>query len=201
MTPIAFRQMLEELDPRAAAEYSTLNHHVTGVNYLCLHRSERMTVKIYFIDAVLVGRKPGEYLVTPHTHRYAFESTVLAGEIEHIRFVEGDYWDGSEPYDRFIYLPENRARIAAGSPCLAVRDRQTHTAGSSYWNSTRDIHTLAVSPRPTVLGLVQLGDTEKQSSVYLMPGVEMKYPKSYTPTTTQTEYLRRLALDQMDRNA
>ena len=200
MTPIAFRQMLEELDPRAAAEHSTLNHHVNGMNYLCLHRSERMTVKIYFIDAVLVSRKPGDYLVTPHTHRYAFESTVLAGEIEHVRLAENTCDEG-DPYERFIYLPENRNRIEAGSLHLVETERETHTAGSTYWNDTRDIHTLAVSSRPTLLGLVQFSDTVRNSVVYLKPGAEMKYPKAYTPSTTQAEYLRRLALEQMDSNA
>ncbi|MEX3764424.1 hypothetical protein [Paraburkholderia phenoliruptrix] len=200
MTPQSFRQLLEELDPRVAAQYSTINHHVDGMQYLCLHRSPRLTVKLYLIDPALIDRQPGEFLVTPHTHRYAFESTVLAGSLDHVRFVESSAHDDGEAYDRFVYLPETRARLEAGSTRLAVRERHTYGVGASYWNDVRDIHTLAISDRLTVLGLTQFADTERNSIVYVKPGAEMKYPAAHTPTTAPTDLMRRLALDAMDRN-
>jgi hypothetical protein len=68
--------MLIELDHIAAAQNSVINHHVEGMEYLCLHRSDKLTVKLYFIDPERMRQQvPGTYLVTPHTHRYSFEST------------------------------------------------------------------------------------------------------------------------------
>ena len=41
-----FAQMLREVSPAEAMPHSVINHHVNGMDYLCLHRSDKLTVKL-----------------------------------------------------------------------------------------------------------------------------------------------------------
>ncbi|MFD1558334.1 hypothetical protein ACFSHT_22335 [Paraburkholderia silviterrae] len=185
-----FETLLLELDPVEMRLHSVRNHHVNGLDYLCLHRSDKMTVKLYFIDPETIPRTPGEFLVTPHTHRYAFESTVLSGCIYHLRFeeCEGNYWHRSR------YVPEIRACEFESDTGLRVVDKEIHEVGSEYWVDVSEIHTLIASSRPTLLGLVQYSDTRSTSQVYVAKEKEMIYPASRKPTIEETRALRDIAL-------
>lgn len=191
-----FRTMLLELEPAQAAENSVLNHHVAGMDYLCLHRSDKLTVKLYFINPERIAARPGEFLVTPHTHRYSFESTVLSGKLIHDLFHE---YEG-RTFERFTYEPETRTRIARGCCDFGLRSAGIYEAGGSYWVSTEDIHTLLVPAAPVLLGLVQFADTAKTSTVYVRQGSEMKYPESRKPTSLEVIALRNLAFQMMSKS-
>jgi len=194
MNSTSFIRLLDELDCEAAAQHSVLNHHVDGMDYLCLHRSPKLTMKLYFIDTARMFRQvPNTYLVTPHTHRYAFKSTVLAGRLIHARFCEAS----GAGYDRFQYSPEDRSLIDIGAVGLGVPALELHEAGSSYWCSTTDIHTLVVPAGPVLLGLVQFSDTTERSTVYLRKGSRMDYPESRKPTVDEALSLRNHALEMM----
>jgi hypothetical protein len=189
-----FERLLCELDFATAAAHSVLNHHVDGMDYLCLHRSDALTVKLYFIDpARMHMQAPNTYLVTPHTHRYSFESTVLAGTLAHVRFREV----AGDAFDRFDYAPEDRSRIDIGRVSLNTHF-ESHSAGSGYWCNTDDIHTLIVPSAPVLLGLIQLGDRAKRSTVYVRRGEDMRYPESRVPTKEQAHALRDKALEMME---
>lgn len=195
MNSNCFKRLLIELDHSAAAEHSVINHHVEGMEYLCLHRSERLTVKLYFIDPYRMRQQvPDTYLVTPHTHRYSFESTVLAGRLIHARFKEVY----GESYDRFEYAPETRAKTDIGASGLETADLELHESGGSYWCGTSDIHTLVVPHVPVLLGLVQFGDIVTKSTVYLCKGSRMDYPQSRKPTADEALALRNRALEMME---
>lgn len=194
MNANCFKRLLIELDHVAAAKHSIINHHVDGVEYLCLHRSDKLTVKLYFIDPTNIARPENSYLVTPHTHRYSFESTVLAGQLQHLTFRQcaGSGYDVSE------YSPEFRLRTGIGECDLEVRGRDLHKAGSDYWCGTSDIHTLIVPDDPVLLGLVQFGDITEKSTVYLRKGAMMNYPESRKPTADEVLALRNRALEMME---
>ena len=196
MNANCFKRLLIELDHAAAAENSVINHHVDGVEYLCLHRSEKLTVKLYFIDPTNIARPENAYLVTPHTHRYSFESTVLAGHLIHARFREVHGND----YDRFNYAPETKTKTDIGAAGLETADLEMHLAGSSYWCGTSDIHTLVVPHAPVLLGLVQFGDIVTQSTVYLRKGSRMDYPESRKPTPDEALVMRNRALEMMEQS-
>jgi hypothetical protein len=189
-----FKRLLIELDHVAAAQNSVINHHVEGMEYLCLHRSEKLTVKLYFIDPTNIARPENSYLVTPHTHRYSFESTVLAGRLQHLTFRQctGSRYDVSE------YSPETRSRSELGECDLEIRSRDVHGVDSSYWCGTSDIHTLIVPDDPVLLGLVQFSDITAKSTVYLRKGSRMDYPQSRKPTADEALSLRNRALEMLE---
>lgn len=193
----SFFQMLKELNPQEIAAHSVLNHHVEGMNYLCLHRSPKLTVKLYFIDPARIDKTPGSMLVTPHTHRYAFESTVLTGQLIHETFREGVDSD----HDRFVYAPETKMRLGTGSVGLWQRSVNTHIARTntdSYWVDTDEIHNLIVPDRPVLLGLVQFADVLPTSTVYLRKGTEMVFPQSRETSPVEAWALRNQALKMME---
>jgi len=194
MNANCFKRLLIELDHTAAAEHSIVNHHVDGMEYLCLHRSDKLTVKLYFIDPTNVARPENAYLVTPHTHRYSFESTVLVGRLQHLTFGQctGSRYDVSE------YSPETRTRSSLGECDLEIRSRDLHGVGSDYWCGISDIHTLIVPNDPVLLGLVQFGDAAETSTVYLRKGARMDYPQSRKPTADEALNLRNRALEMME---
>jgi hypothetical protein len=185
-----FETLLREMNPEQMAQVSVRNHHVFGLDYLCLHRSPKMTVKLYFIDPARLNQKPGEYLVTPHTHRYAFESTVLSGKLAHVRFHEV----AGSAFERAEYSPEGRSREACGDTGLYARLEIHHGPMSSYWCSDTDIHTLLVPDRMVLLGLVQFGDTRLKSTVYIKKGGSMDFPQSRAMRPAEAEGLRLQAL-------
>jgi hypothetical protein len=193
-----FKQLLLDLNPQTVAEHSSFSHHVRGMDYLCLHRSDKLTVKLYFIDPARLTARAGEALVTPHTHRYPFESTVLAGALIHKTFFEED---GECQFDKFAYEPESRMRVAMGSRRLLTFEALTHQPDEnpSYWVDTSMIHTLIVPQEPVLLGLVQFADTAPTSNVYIRKGSEMKFVEQQTPTPIGAWNMRNKALEMMER--
>lgn len=184
-----FKTLLHEMEPEKMAQYSVRNHHVNGLDYLCLHRSEKLTVKLYFIDPDLLPVAKEQFLVTPHTHRYAFESTVLRGNLMHVRFTERP----GDEYDRALYAPETRTRAARGTVDLKPQ-YESHKPGHTYWCSTSDIHTLLVPEEIVLLGLVQFADTCADSTVYVRKGRDMAFPLSRPMVPVEAELLRGYAL-------
>jgi hypothetical protein len=197
-----FKQLLLDLNPQTVAEHSSFNHHVHGMDYLCLHRSDKLTVKLYFIDPARLTARAGEALLVPHTHRYAFESTVLAGSLTHLLFEERLPTDGNViECERWTYQPEGRIRTGGMAKHIRQWNIQTHRShhSPSYWVDTEMIHTLIVPQEPVLLGLVQFADTAPTSNVYIRKGSEMKFVESQTPTPIGAWNMRNKALEMMER--
>lgn len=186
-----FAAMLCEADPNALAQHSVLNHHANGMDYLCLHRTPELTVKVYLIE------KPENandgYLINPHTHCYDFGTVVLSGALEHIRFEQGLKSFSRPPsHDCFAYERGKDPQKLAEA-WLNARP-EFHSVKDTYWVNTREVHTLRMledRKGPVVLGLVQLSDKRATSRLYLEPGSEFRRPDSRVPTVA--EYQERAA--------
>jgi hypothetical protein len=181
-----FKFMLNQVDPLEMQEFSSLNHHVEGMDYLCLHRSKKLTVKLYLIED---PQNPNSgFLVNPHSHRYAFGSRVLHGKLDHLRFHPYTGQDWIE----HSYDPENKTMSANGETRLLI-ERETHRRDSSYFVNENEIHTLQMYPGkgPVLLGLVQLQDTREKSELYI-PAVnnyKLNTVKPETPSIAQIQNL------------
>lgn len=190
------KTLLEQLDCSKAARNSTINHHVDGMDYLCLHRSDEVTVKLYLVED---PQNPNAgFLVNPHSHRYSFSSRVFKGEVEHLRFTETPENMCSALYEEHVYTPATKA-LKQDNPYRALMPStiEKHTAGSSYFVKDNEINTLRMVPGtgPFLLGLVQFRDTRMYSELYTHIGHEIVYPNSRQPTVEETEALRKRCLE------
>jgi hypothetical protein len=184
--------MLAEMDLVEMMNHSVMNHIIDGMHYLCLHRSPKVTLKLYLIERD--SNDFSGFLLHPHTHRYAFDTVVLAGELDEIKFGERE---GGE-WDRHVYHTETRSFRPAATAGL-VPHATRHRRGSHYFNSTSDIHTLrAVTVgEPVLLGLHQFQDMESRSNLFLPAGrpEAMKFSQSRRPSLDDMKWLRSRCLD------
>jgi hypothetical protein len=183
-SPHAIRALLDQLNPQEASLDSMLNHHANGMDYLCLHRSPQLTVKLYLLHDA--GNENNGWLVNPHSHRYSFESTVLAGAIRHIRFrrQRGREWQEHR------YNPDRKA-MKPGQHVGLDWQADLHRPGSSYFVDPTEIHTLQVVEEagPTLIALHQFADVKEDTELYLRPGEKPMMPDYRRPTVAQVEEL------------
>lgn len=106
---VLFSKLLHSVGLEQMAN-SRINHHTDGMDYLCLLRTPKLTVKLYCIRNTAKNANSG-YLVHPHNHRYGFTSVLLSGELEHIRFepkAVPDTGDSSLAYSKWIYHADTK---------------------------------------------------------------------------------------------
>jgi hypothetical protein len=140
---------------------SFMNFHAKGLHYLCLERTELVTVKAYFFDETF---KTSNDVVIPHNHRYDFVTKVLAGKLKDILYQEVNAgYSGAKLFNRFdFHTPLNggdgfkwvKPVCLAESAWGSVRPL---TSGGSLYRKAADIHTIRVDPG-TVLLLTQMQD-------------------------------------------
>lgn len=187
-----FEQLLIEMDPAKMAAHSKLNHHVNGMDYLCLHRSEKLTAKLYLIQEP--RNQHSGYLVHPHSHRYSFGSVVLHGGLEHIRF-ERSFRKAIGDWSEHRYDPDTK-QLKWMRQVTLDKTIERHEKGSSYWVEPHEIHTLrlAEGKGPVLIGLVQFEDTSRTSDLYLPNGRDFVRSNERVPTPAKTEELRRACM-------
>jgi len=195
-----FKQMLREANPNELAQHSVLNHHAPGMTYLCLHRSPKMTVKVYMLEDP--KNLNNGLLVHPHTHRYAFSTTVLRGILEHIRFRElperPNVPRETEFHNRYRYVAETRSCELAGAVRLQQRSMvYVDDVPTSYWVDTDEIHSIRVFENhgPLIFGLMQLGDQANDSFLYHPEGATLHFPEAVAPSPDLFHDLRNRALE------
>lgn len=202
---------LKNLNVEKAAQFSAINHHVVGLNYLNLHRSDNFTLKLYLIEEQ--ANNESGYLVHPHNHRYEFSTQVLAGRIGNVvfddvgvrphkseqRLYEDDIAGGGDfAADKFKYSSEAGL---IGAPEYTWLDIDTgksagYGAGGSYYLKTDQIHTLFTWPEPTLLALSQFADIRDKTRIYLPHGqTELPPLTARTPTLDETEAMRLRCLE------
>ena len=227
LTSSLFHTLLQTMNPEKMAEHSVLKHHADCLDYLCLHRSEDLTVKLYLIE------KPENtnsgFLVNPHSHRYAFSSIMLAGSLQHLRLTPAGWinnpHDSAEfeiPFDlnsqliradgklwgEVEYNPDSRVRVDKDTWYgLYPTSRKIVTAGDTYFVKPHEIHTLKmlpeISPGPVLIGLVQFKNERETSRLFLPKQSRyddhphMEYPASRVPDIEETEALRNRCLQLM----
>jgi hypothetical protein len=165
----------EAINLEHALEFSYSSYHAEAISYLCLFRSTGVTLKAYFFD-----EGSNDSVVVPHTHRYDFDTRVVAGWLTEVRYAEyaGEVttrWrydciaDGGKGFSEDI-----RARIQESSA-------EYYSAGESYQNRAHaDIHTLREVKPGTILLLAQYAD-KSPAHTYgwsdTRPACEDKYEK------------------------
>jgi hypothetical protein len=176
------------------AQHSCINHHVDGMNYICLLRTDELTIKIY-----MMGRPENPnngFLVNPHSHRYPFDSTVLCGELEHIRFHKtSTTFKGVKVWSEYQYSPETREIVNMGEAQFFMSSVY-HTEGGSYFVKSDEIHTLRFNDdKPVIIGLTQFADEREHSELYL-PREQKGFlqPNSRCPTVEELEELKVVAI-------
>lgn len=181
----ALRTLLGEVCPVEAAPNSVLNHHANGVDYLCLHRSPKLTLKLYLLDGAKNGNS--NWLVHPHTHRYSFNSTVLAGAVRHVTFQRNKK---RSDWVECRYNPDTRDLVTGAQIGLEAH-ADLHVPGTSYFVDPMDIHTLQVVPSagPTLIALEQFSDVKQSTEIYFPVGSSMSWADSYIPSHEQTRQL------------
>lgn len=192
-----FQHLLKNADPKTMAPNSVINHHVDGVSYLCLYRSPEVTFKIYSIDTANITNENSGYLVMPHTHRYNFHTTVLNGEIEHIRF-EKNTRRGINKWSEYFFDPSKNGheKMFDHGPHQICMDSKAeeYVRGETYYVNFNEIHTLRIPrsysylSKQIVLGLIQFKRERAHSNIYLpqsMPPSCLKLPNSRHPTESE----------------
>lgn len=138
-----------------AREFSYQAHHTEGLDYLCLFRSVGLTLKAYFFDDAIEGE-----VAVPHTHRYDFDTRVLAGSVYELRFEER----GRAPYvyEKYHYdciVEGGTGFTSTGLAPLQCSSRRQYIAGDCYSNRAHaDIHTLSDVTPGTIILLNQYAD-------------------------------------------
>lgn len=132
------------------------NFHTRGLDYLCLQRSESLTVKAYFFEGDL-SKLPE--IVVPHDHRYPFTTQVLAGKLANKTYSE--HWQG-DVFQRFAY----RTPLLGGDGFTWDQEVRLHShgweeyeRGATYHCLPTDVHTLDIMAEGTVAVLYQFADT------------------------------------------
>lgn len=184
-------QHLKISDLRELANNSVFNHHTNGMIYLCLKRSERETFKIYYCNNV--GNPNGGYLVNPHNHRYEFNSTILKGELHHLRFKESNQHGEFVTKNKYNWQTKQLEEL--GKTCLYPYRDDHCIENSTYWVSTNEIHTLKLLTPVVIIGLTQYEDTTDNAFLYKKSTDEFKIADSYIPTLHEY-YLKLLEVAQ-----
>jgi hypothetical protein len=151
--------MIDDFDTIVSNSFQ--NFHAKGLDYLCLRRSEELTLKAYFYQNP--DAKSPE-VVCPHDHRYPFLTTIVAGESTHIRYREYQRATPGPSYDhyqQFLWrtpLNGGDGFTWDGRVCLSRRSTEEYKAGESYFCRADEIHTISISRPDTVLLLWQYKD-------------------------------------------
>lgn len=168
--------LVRDSDLEDIARDSIRDMHVVGMDYICLHRSEQLTVKLYFFDDALTD---GEGLVMPHDHRYSFATTVLRGRFTDTSFHRcGGLAPGAEHYHRCEFRSKMAGYLDSGfsvideADYLRVSERVTMTPGDgTLVRDATDIHTISIEEPGTVLCLLQGADTrDHPTSSWVLSG-------------------------------
>jgi len=145
------------------ARNSFSNFHTKGLDYLCVHRSEELTIKVYFFER---GGQTAPEVICPHDHRYPFHTQVLAGQSGHYRYSQHPVRRHMLPNDMTRYqkfdwrtpLLDGNGFEWIGEVDLERVAEERYETGQSYYCRADEIHTIAVND-DTVIMLYQFADT------------------------------------------
>eukprot|EP01119_Soliformovum_irregulare_P007324 TRINITY_DN19726_c0_g1_i1.p1 TRINITY_DN19726_c0_g1~~TRINITY_DN19726_c0_g1_i1.p1 ORF type:complete len:256 (-),score=48.96 TRINITY_DN19726_c0_g1_i1:35-733(-) len=154
-----------------ARSNSFRDFHTTGFDYINLHRSEELTVKLYIFDQPKT--LCGEYLVSPHSHRYNFTTFVLQGWIRNVTFAKStpSVRHPERNYSKFMYRTPLSSRTTQNEDAgmatpkgaefieetaLRIASDTKILEGAFYYLDYEQIHTIVVpSKEPAMLLLFQ----------------------------------------------
>lgn len=164
--------------------------HPNGFAKLVLHKSVRPEFRIRLHVWPVVPGEPVRGESNPHSHRWDFASTVVAGvglRMEEFR----ETTHGGKPYDRYRYgaNPADRAALLRdGTARLTRTDTPRVGRGDVYSCDTEVVHT--VVPREaglTATAVVQGPRRTPSTVVYCEPGTSDDQPNR---DMTESDFLR-----------
>jgi len=150
---------------RADRRRSFRDFHAMGLNYACLEWTGHRIVKLYELPDT-----KGRPLVAPHSHRYEFLQTVLAGRLVNQVFESEPYG----PLDHHHHVACTYHTPISGGTGRFQADHFTRlehvedhfvSAGGCYTLRTDEIHTLSTDG-PTWVVTVQAQDTKTESETF-----------------------------------
>jgi hypothetical protein len=159
-------------------ESSFKNFHAKGLHYLCLQRTELVTVKAYFFEDEIAGAHD---VVIPHNHRYDFVTECLSGHLTDIPYEECNPGHGeARIYNKFnFHTPLNGGEgfVWEKPVCLLTPTykRSYVKPGQRLYKKAEEIHTIQVKP-DTIILLTQLQDREEKdvpSKAYQIADADM----------------------------
>lgn len=139
------------------------NLHAKGVDYVCLQRSDKFTLKVYFFDipAGPTGIIPD--VVNPHDHRYNFRTSIIRGAVSNSIWAKAAKSGSVEAkwFERYrYYTPLNKGHGFEweGRSPLVLDSKTTYTPGQQYSSLHNTIHTIGDLIPGTILVLEQYED-------------------------------------------
>lgn len=131
------------------------NFHTKGLDYLCLKRSDELTVKYYFFDGD-VEKLPE--VVNPHDHRYNFDTTCLSGAVENFWYEESPFGDTYNTFNYMTPLNNGNGFEFDSEKKLYVNRKSVFTPGENYYMRWHETHTINVRANQTIIRLDQYED-------------------------------------------
>lgn len=153
--PTRQQSLIDAINWDHAREFSYAAHHNEALDYVCLFRSVGLTLKAYFFDDGCKGEA-----AVPHTHRYDFDTRVLAGSVHETRFSPS----GEPPFEyegfRYDCIVEGGSGFTSLGPApLRIESITRYEDGDVYTNRAHnDIHTLGDVEPGTIILLTQYAD-------------------------------------------
>lgn len=141
------RQLARSADWNVVAANSFEGYHSELLDYVCLLRDERLTVKLY------VFQPAPKYIVAPHNHRFVFEHHTLYGAIENHLFNE----HGGDTWGRYQYRAETHAAERVGSCGLTTVLVESN---GHFLMQPHQIHSLVI-PKPSAALQFQYHDEHR----------------------------------------
>lgn len=177
--------LLDSLDLAEAAKHSFKNYHAEGLDYLCLQRTQELTVKLYVTRPDDLRHNAQGYLVHPHTHRYPFHTFVLIGGMANIVFTpsnKGKEWNEhsfEKAIEGTILKFEKKIKLAGEATYIGQ--------GESYYMDESQIHSIRLSAvQPVVLMLFQYQNRKAKNSLFSpLPLIALRSEGLYKPMSTE----------------
>ncbi|RAV17546.1 hypothetical protein DQP57_00540 [Mycobacterium colombiense] len=143
----------------AVLDNSYRDFHVKGFDYLCLHRTDDLTIKAYFITDAIQDLPE---VVNPHDHRYDFQTECLSGMIRNKWYTrELKTLRPGKMFSAFLWdTPLNGGEGFRYSNRAMLWQNGIFTAGPGRGYSMRhdEIHTIQVLKPETCIVLAQHKD-------------------------------------------
>lgn len=165
--------LLRDLDVEESLRNSYINYHVKGLDYLCLHRSKELTIKLYHWKG-----SPGVPLVAPHNHAYYFDEIILVGDIVNITFTPNAFLESKE-YDEHYWVAKSSVFVRPID--LEIKTDSLLRQGSKLSQDMYTVHTLVPMSEEFSILCYQYKTRRLKTMVY---------PKSGDVINTEGLYLK-----------
>lgn len=145
--------LLRSLNIVKALPDSRRGWHNDGLDYLCLHRDARLTVKLYAFRGC--QHNEAGLIVWPHNHRYTFEHFTLAGKVENVLYREASGLDAPRWFAWDFVPGEQPKRRASEDDDLVLIE--SSRSDEPFVMTPEQIHSLAV-PEDSIAIQIQYHD-------------------------------------------